>query len=127
MTNNQKHIFMIEDSVDIQILLSRFLRGEGYSISYANNGREGLEKLLNSSEELPSVILLDLMMPEMDGFEFRREQQKHAKIAGIPVIVMTADNDIRAKANQLKANAFLKKPFTDVEAILETVGHFFPG
>lgn len=121
--NKDKKILIIEDSIDIQALLERLLRGAGYTVECAVSGREGLE-LLRKSDDLPKVILLDLMMVDMDGYEFRKEQEKDARTAAIPVVLMTAHGDIQSKSMLLGARAFLKKPFHDVDAILETVGKF---
>ena len=123
--NQKKCVLIVEDSPDIQGLLVRLLMSEGYITECASNGREALDKLAAWSES-PGVILLDLMMPDMDGYEFRQEQEKHAKTGGIPVVVMTADSDIQSKAMKLGARGYLKKPFLDVERILDTVGQFFP-
>jgi CheY-like chemotaxis protein len=119
-----KRILIVEDSEDVQMLLGRFLENEGYTVVYANNGREALE-YLRKSEEVPGVILLDLMMPGMDGYEFRREQELHAPTASIPVVVMTADGNIQSKAMKIGANGFLRKPFTDLDLISQTVESFF--
>jgi CheY-like chemotaxis protein len=120
----KKHILIIEDSKDIQILLSSLLQSLGYTMTCANNGQEALE-LLNTSKYRPGLILLDLMMPVMDGYGFRIEQKKNPDLANIPVVVMTAGGDVQAKAVSVGASDYLKKPFTDVETILQTVDRFF--
>jgi CheY-like chemotaxis protein len=119
MPGNRK-ILIVEDAKDIQMLLSGLLRAEGYEVDCAANGREALE-LLRAADPLPGVILLDLMMPDMDGYEFRREQEKDARIATIPIVAMTADGDVQVKALRIGAQAFLKKPFSNLELILSTV------
>jgi two-component system response regulator MprA len=125
MPSSQKRILIVEDSHDIQILLAKLLKAEGYTVECADNGALALE-FLRSTDEQPELILLDLMMPDMDGYQFRREQEKHEKTAGIPIVVMTADGDVQSKAMKIGAKGFLKKPFSDIELILETVGRFFP-
>jgi CheY-like chemotaxis protein len=125
MSLNPKSILIVEDSPDVQALLALFLESEGYHIDYAHNGRKALD-LLQNSETLPGLILLDLMMPDMDGFRFREEQAKIPRISDIPIVVMTADADGQAKAAKVGANAFLKKPFVNLEMILATLGRFFP-
>jgi len=122
---NKRHILIVEDSPDVQSLLSLFLAGEGYHIGFADNGLRALEYLNQQTNALPQVILLDLMMPEMDGFRFRQEQVKIPRIAKIPIVVMTADADGQAKADAVGAHAFLKKPFLDLETILSTINRFF--
>jgi CheY-like chemotaxis protein len=120
VSKSNKTILIVEDAADIQALLSSLLRSEGYQVECASDGREGLEKLRNSRKPF-ELILLDLMMAGMDGFEFCKELHKDAGLATIPVIVMTADGDIKDKANQVGAKAFLKKPFMNLELILGTV------
>jgi len=119
-----KRILIVEDSLDVQSLLTLFLQNEGYTITYADNGRKALD-ILKTTKELPGLILLDLMMPDMDGFSFRKEQNKIPEIAKIPIIVMTADADGQSKAAAVGANAFLKKPFLNLDTIVSTIDRFF--
>ncbi len=104
--------------------MAELLGLEGFQVSCASNGREGLE-LLESSPELPGLILLDLMMPEMDGYEFREAQLRDPRLAGIPVLIMTAGSDIELKAQSLGVHGYLQKPFADIETILGVVASFF--
>lgn len=113
-------ILIVEDSHDIQELLASILESENYEVICASNGREALDKLKESPCR-PQLILLDLMMPEMDGAEFRRQQKVDKDLAEIPVVVMTADADIQAKARDIEADGYLKKPFVDVNEILKAV------
>ncbi|MFY1826628.1 ATP-binding protein, partial [Myxococcus fulvus] len=83
-----KHILVVDDDVDIRATLSDFLEDEGYRVAAAANGREALAYL--RAHPSTSVILLDLMMPVLDGFGFRAEQKKDPTVASIPVVVMTA-------------------------------------
>jgi two-component system response regulator MprA len=119
-----KFVFIVEDSAEIQYLLARLLKREGYVVECASNGREAIEKL-RSGAATPGLILLDLMMPDMDGYQFREEQGKHPKIESIPVVVMTADGDIQTKSARIGAHGYLKKPFLDVDSILKIIGGFF--
>jgi CheY-like chemotaxis protein len=118
MDGSGKHILIIEDAVDLQFLLFKFFQKEGYQISQAYNGQQALN-LLNLMPELPSVILLDLMMPVMDGIEFRQKQQSDHRLTQIPVIVMTADSDAAGKAKQLGVSHYLKKPIHDIRELIE--------
>ena len=115
-----KHILIVDDSKDIHGLLGVFFAGEGYEISVAETGMQALE-LLRKSPLLPDLILLDLMMPVMDGYGFRAEQEKDARLAEIPVVIMTAGADAKVSALRAKAHGFLKKPFSDLELLLATV------
>ena len=80
-------ILIVEDDLDTRNLLKRYLEREGLNVAEAENGRIGLEKM---AELTPSMVLLDLMMPEMDGFEFVEEYRKHAEWLEIPIVVLTA-------------------------------------
>ena len=117
---NKKHILIIEDSKDLQDLLRNLFETEGYILSQAFNGREALD-LLNSMRQLPSLILLDIMMPVMDGIEFRREQKKDVRLAAIPVIVMTADFDAQSKAAQMDIGYVFEKSLNDIDKFIELV------
>ena len=81
-------ILVVDDDPDIRDSLREVLEDEGYTVNTVGNGREALDYLHRSPR--PCVILLDLMMPVMDGWQFRREQKQDAAIATIPLIVITA-------------------------------------
>ena len=90
---------VIEDEPDTRDILKRLLQGEGWTVNTANNGITGLEELGRSR---PSIILLDLMMPEMDGFQFLEEMHRHDEWKAVPVIVITAKeltNEDRQRLN----------------------------
>lgn len=122
-SKNSKPVLLVEDSPDLQALIIEFLEGEGCNIVYASNGQQALE-MLKSMQELPALILLDLMMPVMDGHVFRQEQAKNSRIANIPVIIMTADGHIESKTIKLGAQGFIKKPIDDVENLLDVVKRY---
>lgn len=83
------HVLLVDDSADILDALGFFLEVSGFEVSSAANGHEALERL-KGLEKLPNAIVLDMMMPEMDGFAFRREQLKDPRLKDIPLIVTTA-------------------------------------
>jgi GAF domain-containing protein/CheY-like chemotaxis protein len=92
-------VLVVDDDAGLRQLLRRMLEPEGYAVVEAENGRVALERLRDVS---PSVILLDLMMPEMDGFEFVTEVRRHEGWRAIPIIVITARDlsaDDRARLN----------------------------
>ena len=82
-------IMVIDDDRDVSGAIMEALRDADYEPIAATNGREALDKL-RSLDEMPCVLLLDLMMPEMDGWSFRNEQLDDPHLRSIPVVVMTA-------------------------------------
>jgi CheY-like chemotaxis protein len=120
--NSSKKILIVEDDEAIMLSLIELLKISGFDVSYAYNGQEALE-LLRSSESLPSLILLDLFMPVMDGFQFREEQIKDPKLKEIPVVVMSADGQANKKLKNTAVQDYLKKP-ARIEAILDTVNRY---
>jgi adenylate cyclase len=82
-----KRILVVDDDAEHRRRLSRMLEGEGWQVTEAENGRVGLERF---AESAPDLIILDLMMPEMDGFEFLSELRGSGALADVPVVVITA-------------------------------------
>ena len=118
-----RQILIVDDSTEIQELLSEFLIDLGFTTICSSNGREALEEL-RSGRPYPSLILLDLMMPDVDGFQFFEEQKRDKTLAGIPTIVMTAGGDTQLKRLNLDGRGYLKKPFRDLDTILSTMERF---
>jgi CheY-like chemotaxis protein len=94
------------------------LEAEGYRVAISGNGADALEQL--RSADRPDLILLDMMMPVMDGWKFRQEQQTMTDVAAIPVVTVTADGDARGKAHSINAAGYLAKPVT-IDALLDQV------
>jgi len=109
-------VLIVEDDEDLREMMAQLLTLEGFQTATVANGREALEYLHQASK--PDVILLDLMMPVMDGWEFRRQQQADPAIAPVPVIVLSALD--QGRASNLEATAFLKKPL-DFDRLLMLV------
>lgn len=118
MTNGRL-ILLVDDDADVRESVSEALEEEGYRVANASNGREAL-RLLKDDGVRPDLILLDIMMPEMDGWAFRAEQLKDPGLAAIPVIVFTAYGAPRDIARQLDAAGALKKPLR-LEELLSTI------
>lgn len=116
-----KRILVIEDDNSIRELLVELLESEGYEVSSAVNGLEGLKVL--HSEPKPDLILIDLMMPVMDGYSFRTEQLKHAEWSKIPTVVMSAEANAKEKMKNFNITAFLSKP-VELDTILKTVARY---
>jgi CheY-like chemotaxis protein len=112
-------ILIVEDDADLREMMAQLLTLEGFRASTVANGREALEYL--SQGDKPDVILLDLMMPVMDGWEFRRQQQADSSLNKVPVIVLSALDQQRAA--DVNAVAFLKKPL-DFDRLLELVRQY---
>jgi len=112
-------VLIVEDDEDLREMMAQMLTLEGFESAAVANGREALEYL--HAAETPDVILLDLMMPVMDGWEFRRQQQADPAIAPVPVIVLSALD--QARASTLEADAFLKKPL-DFDHLLSLVRNY---
>jgi CheY-like chemotaxis protein len=102
------NILVVEDDESIRETMLMMLELEGYTARGAANGREAL-KLLRQMEP-PCLILLDLMMPVMDGWQFRQEQVRDPELASIPVVIVSALASIREKVAGLNAAGYLQKP-----------------
>lgn len=114
-------VLVVDDDYDMQDAISESLEIEGHEATCVSNGREALDYLQKG--ESICVILLDLTMPVMNGWEFRKQQLQDSALASIPVVVVTADGRASEKANQLSANAVLQKPLV-AEELLTTVEKF---
>jgi DNA-binding response OmpR family regulator len=113
--NNQK-ILIIEDNQENIDLLVYFLRPQGYNLVTATNGVKGLGL---AKKEHPEIILLDIMLPKMDGFEVCERLKKDPDTKYIPIIMITALKDLKDKlrALQVGADDFITKPFENVELL----------
>jgi signal transduction histidine kinase len=109
-------LLVVEDDVDIRESLDGLLSMEGFRVTGCSNGREALDWLRISPK--PDLILLDLMMPVMDGWQFRVAQKDDPELATIPVLALSADST--AKAAAIDAEAYLKKP-VDYDTLIATI------
>jgi CheY-like chemotaxis protein len=112
-------IFVVDDEEMIRDSIVEFLDDHGYEAVGAVDGRDALDKLA-ASESRPCLILLDLMMPVMDGRSFREEQLLTPNLAAIPVVVFSAYQDVAKTAGELNAAGHLAKPLNLV-TLLQTV------
>jgi CheY-like chemotaxis protein len=113
----QVQVLTVEDNVEIREALTELIGDMGYSTAEAQNGREALQYL--SSHSAPRLILLDMMMPVMDGLQFRQEQLKDSRIASIPVVVITA----YPRAPGLEGMEVLNKPI-DMARLSAILGRY---
>ncbi len=112
------HILVVEDDVAVRQTLADVLADEGYEVSTATDGAAALEIL--RAGPLPALILLDLMMPVLDGEHFRREQAGDPSLAAIPTIVLSAANGGKGIADAMGVEGYLAKP-VHLERLLELV------
>jgi DNA-binding response OmpR family regulator len=106
------NILIVDDDADIREAVADALTYAGHEVEMAGNGREALDWLeaVPVGGRLPGLILLDLMMPVMDGRAFIRELQKLNRLAAIPILLFTAHDDGKDIASVLNAVGYLQKP-----------------
>ncbi|HTV25887.1 MAG TPA: response regulator [Polyangiaceae bacterium] len=107
--NNSAHILVVDDDRDIRESLQEALATRGYGVTEAVDGLDAIEQL-RAAHDLPDLILLDLMMPRMNGIEFRSEMVKDERLKNVPVLVLTADVRARSKVDGMGVEGYLVKP-----------------
>jgi len=110
-------VLIVEDDRDTREMLERFLELEGFEVQTAANGELALKAL---ADDHPSIIILDLMMPVMNGWQFRVAQQSDPELSQIPVVVVTAAGP-RDDIPAISADGWLSKP-VDFDRLLATIG-----
>ena len=115
------NVLVVEDDPELLLSLSEVLESEGYCVTCARHGLEALGRLRGGTR--PSVILLDLMMPIMNGWQFRYEQRQDSDLAKIPVVVISAKSDSQQHALWLEADGYISKPI-DLNVLLDTLSHY---
>lgn len=111
-------LLLVEDDPDMRQDLAFLVEHRGHKVQTAAHGREALEKL--SELGAPCLILLDLMMPVMNGWELRAQLLSHPELATVPVVLLSGVADIQSEARSLSAVAYLTKPF-DFEQLYRLV------
>ena len=111
-------VLLVDDDAAIRETMTAILVDEGYVVVAACNGAEALDQL-RTIESRPCVILLDLMMPVMNGNQFFSEQQRDPKLAAIPVVLLSADPNVREKARAFGGD-YLAKPVR-IERVLDAI------
>jgi CheY-like chemotaxis protein len=114
------YVCVIDDDPDIREVIALALEEHGYRVVVAADGAEGLRELRRDPG--CSLILLDLMMPGLNGWEFREIQQKDSALAKIPVLVLSGVRGLPEHAEQLDATAYLQKP-VELERLISAIGH----
>jgi len=113
---NRPLVLVVDDDPDILDAICDILEGEGYRVARARHGPEALERV---TEEVPAIILLDLMMPVMDGLAFAQALRERRLAPQPPIVVISADGNPQ-KAAAVGAQGYLAKPF-DIDALLVQV------
>jgi two-component system response regulator MprA len=114
-------VLVIDDDFDIRLVLANILELEGLRVQSAANGLEAMRQLQSGLR--PSVILLDLMMPVMNGWQFMAEQARDPAAAKIPVVLISGDENLPAKASAAGVAGYLRKP-VDLADLLRMVGRY---
>ena len=119
MSDDRRTVLVVEDDAPLRRMVSIFLRAAGYHVRPAEDGSSGLAL---ARDERPDLVLLDLMMPGLDGWEVLRRIKGDARTAAIPVLVLTASVDapLTEQALRLGATRFLAKPI-DSRVLVEHV------
>jgi DNA-binding response OmpR family regulator len=114
MKNNK--ILVVEDEESLLKLESILLSSKGYSVTGVMDGKAALEEI---KKNRPDLVLLDVMLPEMDGFEVCRRIKEESETAGIPVVMLTAkkSNQDIERGRQAGADAYITKPFKSTRVI----------
>jgi DNA-binding response OmpR family regulator len=113
-------VLVVEDDPDLASLVQMILADAGYEVALAS---DGLQALAQVEERMPGVILLDMRMPIMNGWEFAREYKARYARAAAPIVVVTAAEDARARAAEIGADGWLEKPF-EIDDVLRMVARF---
>lgn len=108
-------VLIVEDDDGVRESVAAILRDEGYVVDEADSGWSALARLALGPR--PTLILLDLMMPEMDGIDFRERQLADPALRAIPVVIISARPDVARQAARLHADAFLQKPMSFEELL----------
>jgi len=114
-------VLVIDDDAQIVDIVSALLKLHGYPVATAADGAEALQQL--KRHPLPCLILLDVMMPNMDGWQFRAELLKDATLASIPVVVTSGISAAYNLKGHLQSVAYLEKPFNE-EQLMELVRRY---
>ena len=117
-------MLIVDDDPVTRAALGLVFEHRGYPVAFAANGQEALERLRQGP--LPSLILLDLMMPVMDGWEFLQRQKQDPALAGIPVVIISAADTNHARAIALGAADYLHKPIEPWELTAKVQDYMAP-
>lgn len=117
-----KRILIIEDEEDLSLMLKMYLEAKGYAVEEARNGVKGLKRI---EEQLPDLVLLDLVMPVMDGWEVCRQLRRDKKTRELPIIFLTAlsSRNLDKEAEAMGASGLITKPCDEPELLEVIASH----
>jgi DNA-binding response OmpR family regulator len=118
MPTEPTYVLLIEDDIDIAEAIESVFQLENIRYQSMKDGQRALD-YLNSTDQNPSLIIMDVMMPLLNGFEFRKKQLSNKKIANIPTIAMSATSDFE-KIDAGHFNEFIKKPI-DIDQFIDLI------
>jgi CheY-like chemotaxis protein len=114
------YVLVVDDDPAIRGLVADALRGEGYTVDIAAHGREALDAM---RARRPSTIVLDLMMPVMDGFSFLEACHQEQLCDGVPIVVISAVQEALRRLGDMPVHACIAKPF-DLDDLIATIGRY---
>ena len=120
MSTTQSYVLIVDDDPAIRGLVGDALRDEGYSVDLAAHGREALDAM---RARKPSTVVLDLMMPIMDGVTFIEACHSEQLCENVPIVVISAVHDALQQIREMPVHACMAKPF-DIDELVRTVGQF---
>jgi CheY-like chemotaxis protein len=103
-----KPVLVVDDDINTRLTMQALLEAEGYEVACAADGQEALDYL--NRVGLPALILLDLAMPVLNGYQFRERQLRNPQWAAVPVILISGDRDLARIAGALGVEAYFRKP-----------------
>jgi len=117
-------VLIVDDDPDVVAICSLVLENEGYEVAAARNGSDAVDKISRSDADI-DVMLLDVMMPVLDGLTVCKMVKRDPRTRDLPVIIMSASETLRARGSDCAADAVIAKPF-DIDNLLDTVSQFAP-
>jgi len=120
-SDSRGEVLIVEDDMDLRQALTQILADEGYQVDGAEHGLSALEQLRDGRR--PCLILLDLMMPVMNGWQFRDEQRQDPSLAAIPVVVISAGANLSEQIGPLGIQDYIRKPI-QLGQLLATVQRY---
>jgi CheY-like chemotaxis protein len=123
MSAAERPVLVIDDDLDILEIMAMVLESSGYSVRTARNGKEALDLMHGGLR--PGLIVLDLMMPVMNGWEFRENQLRDSALARLPVVALSGSGNVKEAAQELGLTEYLLKPI-DTQTLLDLVRRYIP-